>query len=159
VNSRVKEVEPMERQQAFSRTIPREDKRHAGRTSTSATPLALRTHHVELERWLGSYVRERAGRKLGKHAHQIQRVTVRFDDVNGPKKGVDILCRIKIQLPRLTSVIVEERGTDPREAFDKALDAADGALLRTLERHARHGSRNRAPRPWAREATRGAVRE
>lgn len=132
----------------FPARVGHVEKRTAGRTDTRQTPLALRAQHVHLERWLGSYIRDRAGQKLGKHALDIQRVTVRFDDVNGPKHGLDIVCRVKVELPALPSVVAEERGTDPREAFDKALAVAELALVRTLDRHARRKPRHGPVRPW-----------
>lgn len=138
----------MARLEPFSPRVPRADKRFAGRADLPLIPLSLRAQHIDLQWWFGSYIRERAGRKLGKHAGRIERVTVWFDDVNGPKHGLDIRCRVKVDLPALPSVIVEDRGTDPREAFDKAIAAAEHALVRTLDRRGRHRPFNRNLPPW-----------
>lgn len=136
----------MARSQAFPGTVARSARRSLGRTETAATPLHLRARHVDVERWLGGYVRQRAGRRLGKHSRHIQRATVRFTDVNGPKRGVDIECRLTILLEGASPILVEARGTGPREAFDKALNAAEVALTRALERQNRRRPRQRVLR-------------
>jgi hypothetical protein len=105
-------------------------KRVAGRTAAGQTPLALRTFGVRLAPELRAYVRERGARKLGKHALHIERVSVRFVDVNGPRGGVDTACRIKIVMSGQPSVVIEERGTDARQAFDVAIGAAGEAVRR-----------------------------
>jgi hypothetical protein len=107
-------------------------KRAAGRTAASATPLTIRSDDVDISETLTSYVRERSGRKLGKLAYHTERVTVRFLDVNGPRGGVDIECRIKIVLSSAPSIFVAKRAKAAREAFDVAADTAARALRRTV---------------------------
>src|SRR5690606_28177277 len=58
-----------------------------GRTAAPETPLAVRAKDVEVDAELREYVAKRAGFKLGKFANAIERITVRFEDLNGPKKG------------------------------------------------------------------------
>ena len=109
-------------------------------------PLHVRTHHVSVDAALDAYVRQRASAKLGKYVRHLARVTVRFDDTNGPKRGQDTLCRIKVMIAGLTGVVVEDIGTGAREAFDLAIERADNIVLRTLERRSRSTSRHRAAR-------------
>lgn len=115
----------------------------AGRIATGQTPLALRTHGVGAGPDLRAYVRDRAGRKIGKHAEHVERVTVRFEDVNGPRGGVDTVCRIKVVLSGFTSVVVEERATDARQAFDAAVQVAARSTARELSRARTRGGRAR----------------
>jgi hypothetical protein len=59
---------------------------------------------------------------------------VRVKDVNGPRGGVDQLCRIKVVLDGLPSVVVENRDASPGAAIDAALSGAEKAVRRTLLR-------------------------
>jgi ribosome-associated translation inhibitor RaiA len=83
---------------------------------------------------LREYVHQRAGFKLGKYAPQVDRISVRFEDLNGPKGGPDSRCAVKVALSRHESVVVEVVEADYRQAFDHAMDATERAVRRTLER-------------------------
>ena len=62
--------------------------------------------------------------KLGKFASAIERVSVRIFDANGPKGGVDQVCRIKVVLSALPSVLVERRNAALSTAIDEAIRTA-----------------------------------
>ncbi|HLU67756.1 MAG TPA: HPF/RaiA family ribosome-associated protein [Kofleriaceae bacterium] len=111
--------------------IGKKAKRAAGRTGAASTPLNLRTHGVDIDDDFEEYVRAKAGQKLGRLARRIERVTVRLEDINGPKGGVDVECRIKVVVAGGPSVIMTERATEPVLAFDAALGGATRALKKT----------------------------
>ena len=100
--------------------IHRDVKATAGRTPTRLTPVLVRSHHVSIEQHHRDYIRDKLGQKLGKFAPAIERIFVRFDDVNGPKGGNDHVCRIQVTLSGMGVVIVEETNIDPITAFDLA---------------------------------------
>jgi hypothetical protein len=89
---------------------------------------------VDLDRDERAAMRERLGRKLGKHARSIERVTVRLRDVNGPRGGVDHVCTIKVVLTGLPSVVFEKSATTVSAAFGLALSGAERAVVRSLQR-------------------------
>lgn len=106
-----------------------------GRTSAPETPLSVRAKDVEVDAALRAYVAQRAGFKLGKFANAIERITVRFEDLNGPKKGAPAdRCAIKVVISRHESVLVEVVEHDPRVAFDTAIDSTERAVRRALEK-------------------------
>jgi hypothetical protein len=96
------------------------------------------------------------GFRLGKHARHIERVTVRFEDVNGPRGGIDTVCRIKVVLSGLASIVVEEKASDAVEAFNRADDRVERAVRHAIGR-ARGRGRLAAVRPPAREGGRRVV--
>jgi len=102
---------------------------------------------VELSADDRTYIRRKLGRHLGKFAGFIHRVSVRTEDVNGPRGGVDHVCRVKIVLNGLASVVFEARDTALGAAFDRALSGAVRAVRRTVQRRRmkplRAGSRPR----------------
>ncbi len=117
----------------MTEALPREEKREAGRTETSLTPLNVRTSGLALAPEERGYFRVRLGKKLGKFSPHIERVTVRFEDVNGPKGGVDIECRIKVVLSGLPSLVVTESAESVPLAFNKAADRSVRVVRKSLE--------------------------
>src|SRR5690606_22108839 len=81
-----------------------------------------------------AYIRRKLGTKLGKFRSSIERVTVRVEDLNGPKGGVDQVCRIKVVLSGLPSVVVEKRDPFLDAALDLALGTVERAVARAVRR-------------------------
>jgi hypothetical protein len=123
----------MARWTPFATTLPKTEKARAGRTGVTATPVAVRTS-MELDDALLDDVRRRLARKVGKFAEHLERLSVRFQDANGPKGGIDVICRIKASLSALPSIVVEERAADAALAFRRAADVVGRTLRRTLDR-------------------------
>jgi hypothetical protein len=119
----------------FADQTTKQDKRHAGRTDASHTPLDLRTNGNDLNDDLRAWIYERTGRQLGKFAAQIERIIVRCGDENGPRGGIDRTCTLEVSLSSLPNVVVTEKGATDREAFDRAAGRAERATRRSLERH------------------------
>lgn len=156
----------MARREPLPESLPRAGKARRGAAREgSPPPLAIRG--AAGDEVLRRDARERLGRKLGKFSAQIERATVRFEDVNGPKGGVDDVCRIKVVIRGAASIVVEERGASAGEALVRAAAVAERALRRTLERQGRsspRASRGQRPaasapaaRPGGREADDGSL--
>ena len=123
--------------------VPRPVKRTAGRAEPRLTPAHIRVDGVHLDEDDRAYIRRRLGEKLGKYAKTIERVTVRVRDVNGPRGGIDILCRIKVVLSGLPSVLVEQQAARLQPALTRALTGAETAVRRTLQRRRMRPIRSR----------------
>lgn len=139
------------------------DKRELGRTSVSETPLSIRSR-IELPAGFKQTMRERLASKLGYAATLIERGTVRFEDINGPRGGIDTLCRIKLVLSGHPSVQVDALAQGPREAFTRAVAKAATRLKHAKSKHEltvpaapQRGSAGRSARaPRAADAADGA---
>jgi ribosome-associated translation inhibitor RaiA len=81
-----------------------------------------------------AYIRGKLGRALGKFADHIVRASVRTEDTNGPRGGVDRVCRIKIVLIGLPSVVFEKRDPTLNAAVDGAISGVEQAVRRGLQR-------------------------
>ena len=114
--------------------VPRPAKRTSGRSPAPLTPAHIRVDGVRLDEEDRAYIRRRLGEKLGKYASAIERVTVRVRDVNGPKGGVDILCRIKVVLSGLPSVVVEHQAALIKPALTRAITGVERAVRQTVQR-------------------------
>src|SRR5262249_1792740 len=79
-------------------------------------------------------VRTQLGRALGSMAPRIERITVRFEDMNGPRGGVDTICRIKAVVSGEPSVVVEERGHNHVHALGRAPPRIKRSLRQLFDR-------------------------
>ena len=68
---------------------------NGNRGAKSLTPPNIRVHAVALDDEDREYIRRRVRRLFSKYAGVAERVTVRVRDVNGPRGGADIVCRVK----------------------------------------------------------------
>lgn len=118
----------------FADQVPRPVRRTAGRTTAPLVPANIRVHGVDLSDETRQDIRRKLGRKLGKFATSIERVTVRIRDVNGPRGGIDHECRIKVVLTGLPSVVVAERKADLQRAITEAMNGAARTVRRAVQR-------------------------
>ena len=125
--------------------VPKAAKARAGRTDVGATPVTVRSR-IPLDRATSDDARLRLARKVGELAPHLERLSVRFEDVNGPRGGIGIVCRITAVLSALPSVVVEARAADPGLALRRAADALARTLRRTLARAERATPRRRSVR-------------
>lgn len=113
---------------------PKSIKPQLGRTATARTPLNIRGD-VALDASFKDDVRARLGRALNPFATRIQRGTVRFEDVNATRGGVDTLCRIKIVVDgEAESVVVHQMGENAPQAFALAVPRVTRAVRKLLGR-------------------------
>jgi hypothetical protein len=79
-------------------------------------------------------------------------VSLRFDDVNGPRGGVDTRCRVRILLSGQDSVVVEQRARSAEHALALLTPRLRRSLQRSVDRRggkAPPPSRPRSRRPPA----------
>lgn len=114
--------------------IPRPAKVRAGRSASAMVPAQIRNAGTDITALDRAYLRRKLGMKLGKFAKAIERVSVRLRDVNGPRGGVDKLCRIKVVLSGLPSLVIEQRHASLRAAMDGALRRSERAVRRSVQR-------------------------
>ncbi|MCC7326840.1 MAG: HPF/RaiA family ribosome-associated protein [Burkholderiales bacterium] len=119
---------------SFADRLPKALKRTAGRTDAPQVPANIRVFGVDLDPEQRASIRKGLGAKLGKYATSIERVSVRVSDANGPRGGVDKVCRIKVVLSGLPSVIFESRAASLKPAIDGALAGTERAVRGSVRR-------------------------
>jgi len=124
----------------FAAVISKKSKLESG-GQPRATPAHIRVLGTELDDEDRQYIRRKLGMKLGKFASAIERVSVRVEDVNGPRGGVDHVCRVKVVLSGRPSVVVEKRDASQDAAIDGALAAVERAVRRSVGKRRARTSR------------------
>lgn len=109
-------------------------KKRERRRVVPITPASIRVDGVALDDDDRAQIRRRARTLFGRYGQVVERVTIRIRDVNGPRGGVDIACRIKVVLSRLPSIVAERRTTTLDSAFRGALAAAGRSVSQALRR-------------------------
>ena len=88
---------------------------------------------------LRDYAEDKLHASLQRFADRVRSVTVRLEDVNGPrKKGLDKECCIEARLIPNGEVVVKEQSEDLQSAFLMSLDRLKAAISRKAAKK-KHG--------------------
>lgn len=109
-------------------------KRARSQARPPEVPVTIRTGDVDVDVRFRDYILRRVSTRLVKFGSAIHRVSVRVEDLNGPKNAPGMRCAVKVVITRHESVMVEVVDVDPRTAFDRAIDAAERALRKSLDK-------------------------
>jgi putative sigma-54 modulation protein len=123
----------------------------------------VRSKLAEVGAGVRAHIAHRIEFGLGKFRPHIVHVTVQIVDLNGPRGGLDKVCRIEIRLLPTGSIFVEDADTDIYAAVDLAVGRAARAVSRAIgrRRHFEHDATwprsNGRAGPHADTAERSAV--
>lgn len=92
----------------------------------------VRTQGFPLTDALTEHTQRRLRFALKHAADQVQQVTVRLADVNGPRGGVDKRCSVHIMLDGLPDIVTEDTEADMYIAINRAVDRVGRTVLRRL---------------------------
>ncbi len=109
-------------------------KRTRAQARSREVPVTIRTGDVDVDDRFRDYILSRVSTRLVKFGNAIHRVSVRVEDLNGPKKAPGMRCAVKVVVTRHESVMVGVVDVDPRTAFDRAIDSAERALRKSLDK-------------------------
>ena len=93
---------------------------------------SFRVHAVETDRGVRARTLRSVWRALARVGVHLIDVRVTLSDVNGPRGGLDKVCRVRVTLPGRRQVVVEERQRSFAAAADVAADRAAVAVVRAL---------------------------
>jgi hypothetical protein len=105
-----------------------------GTTTEVSMRLVIKPRGVELTDELRAFTARRIHFALSRAADVVRRVDVTLADVNGPRGGVDKVCRIRLAGRELPEIIVEERDASLEVAVAVAAGRMSRAVLRALDR-------------------------
>lgn len=120
-----------------TRSLP---KNARGRTAIQDTPIATRSR-VPLSDVARRSVEQRLRRAIAPFGTRIERASIRFEDVNGPRGGVDVRCAIKVVVSGNQSIIVEDRAEDVLGAVRRAIPRVAKTVRKFADRTGRRTPR------------------
>ena len=82
---------------------------------------------------------------LGRFANRIDGVVVRLTDVNGPRGGVDVHCRMRVRGRDIEGLLTAALAANPETAIHEATARLRRVIRRAIER-LEEQRRNRGPR-------------
>lgn len=135
----------MSKQLSMVNRLPKAVKQTAGRSLPAQVPAHIRVFGVDLDRKQRASIRQRLGVKLGKHAGIIERASIRVLDANGPRGGIDKICRIKVVLSGFPSVLYESQATALNDAINGALAGTRRAVGRSVQTQRTQALRTTVP--------------
>jgi ribosomal subunit interface protein len=96
--------------------------------------IEIRGRRMNLTEALREHVDRRLRFALGRFASRVRRVVVRLEDLNGPKGGVHMECRIAVKADGGLQALVADRHADLYAAIDRAADRMNRLVARQMER-------------------------
>lgn len=93
--------------------------------------LDVRGINVDVGGSLSEYAERRLNSALDRFTHRVRRVGVRLTDLNGPKGGASMQCRVIVHLEHAEPVVIEQVEHDLYTAVDRAATRTK----RTVRRH------------------------
>jgi putative sigma-54 modulation protein len=96
--------------------------------------LRIHGHHLEVSDALDTHITDRFNSALDQLDHVVQEVTVRLEDVNGPKGGVDKRCHATVHLRNGTTVVLDEKHEDIYAAVSMVADRMKNVVARKLDK-------------------------
>jgi ribosome-associated translation inhibitor RaiA len=95
--------------------------------------LDIRCRGTQKNETLVQHVQRKLAFALGRFDRRVRRVVVRLEDVNGPRGGVDKVCRVEA-VSEFGVHVVEARDVQPFAAVDRALEMIERAVARSLRK-------------------------
>ena len=83
---------------------------------------------------MADYIDRRLCCAFSRLAHAVQSTVITVMDINGPKGGVDKLCRVVVKPVGLKSIVITERQADLKAAVNRSISRASQTLSRKLKR-------------------------
>lgn len=96
--------------------------------------LRIHGHHLEVSDSLDAHITDRFNSALDQLDHMVQEITVRLEDVNGPKGGVDKRCHATVHLRSGATVVLDEKHEDMYAAVSMVADRLKSVVGRKVEK-------------------------
>jgi ribosome-associated translation inhibitor RaiA len=96
--------------------------------------LEIRSRHIPVTDELRAWCERRVDFSLSHFRDRIRDVTLRLEDANGPKGGLDKRCVLVIRLRRGAPIVLSTDDSSVMAAVDRSVDRAGQAVSRALER-------------------------
>lgn len=100
--------------------------------------LTISSRNTDLTQSIREHVQDRLFAALDQHAGRVQRVTVMLEDVNGPRGGMDQVCRVAVKLNSGQILHHERQGLDLYANVSLVADKVKRRVGRAVSRLRNH---------------------
>ena len=100
--------------------------------------IKIHTRGFTLSDSLGEYTEAKIRLALGLYWDRIRRVDVFLADVNGPRGGEDMQCKIKVKIDEFSPVVVQETADEMYGAINICAQRIKRVCARRFDRLLRH---------------------
>lgn len=108
----------------------------------------IRARNIPLTETLRTYAERRVRFALDRLSDRVKEVVVRLEDANGPKGGVDQVCRVALRLEHGRELAIESSDTNLLAAIDRTLERASNAVTRAVGRAQRQDGTRLRDAAW-----------
>lgn len=99
----------------------------------------IRAKGIEMSEGLRDHTERCLNFGLDWAQQDVDRVVITLSDINGPRGGNDKRCQLRIPLPRMRDVVIEEVADDLQIAIARSVNRASRSLERRLSRQREFG--------------------
>jgi ribosome-associated translation inhibitor RaiA len=96
--------------------------------------LDVRRQGIEINEEVREHLKRRLTFNLGRFSQRVERVQVFLVEQNGPRGGIDKLCRILLRMRGLPDIVVEDRDADLLPLIDRTANRMGQVVRRELGR-------------------------
>ena len=96
--------------------------------------LDIRGIHIPLTDGLKTHIEDKFNHALGRFDRRIKDVTIRLEELNGPKGGVDKFCKVHAHIVPTEHLIIEEKDVDLYVAIDRAASRLKQVMSRKADK-------------------------
>ncbi len=89
---------------------------------------------IEMSETLKHHAESKARLALGLFVEKVQRVDIFLSDVNGPKGGEDMVCKIKVSAVKNSTIVVQEKSENLRSAINICMHRLKRSAARKFSR-------------------------
>jgi putative sigma-54 modulation protein len=94
----------------------------------------IRARRHDLSPEIRGWVHDRVAFGFARMGGALRTVRVSLADANGPRGGIDKVCRVTVRGRFHQPIVVEQRDSRVERAVDAAVDRAERTVVRALER-------------------------
>jgi ribosome-associated translation inhibitor RaiA len=96
--------------------------------------LDVRRQGIEINEEVREHLKRRLAFALGRFSQRVERVQVFLVEQNGPRGGIDKLCRILLRVRGLQDIVVEDRDAQLYPLIDRTINRMGQVVRRELGR-------------------------
>ncbi len=100
--------------------------------------IKMHSRGITLPEELKEYTSSKIRLTLGRYFDKIQRADIYLTDVNGPKGGEDMMCKVKVAISGQPPVVVQETNQTLRESINACAHRVKRTLGRRFKRPLSH---------------------